>query len=274
MLQAEIDSVMHGAPVLGSSGDPSLDLYISSAEHTYQGVQEEIRQRLPLFKKRPSDQIGQLDLQGVLKECLGFINLGKAQTDRFMAAAVAHITGKRQQAEGAFKVVTSRMRPESLSDEALALKIHSLELLFNSISPSKLISRIETEISNGDQLTKFILRDGASGWIKYYLQSRGIDMQEYYAMIGRTAGIIETDLQKACEDLARLPAREEQVAGSQQSLNKLWTNLTSEVVNALPSQKMAANSFDDLPDDKPLTVGDIRRMNASRTGGGFFNQHL
>lgn len=49
MLQSEIDATMHPMPVLGTSGDPSLDLYLSSAESQFKKAQEEVNQRRPVF---------------------------------------------------------------------------------------------------------------------------------------------------------------------------------------------------------------------------------
>ena len=97
----EIHEVMNQIPVMGSTGDPSLDLYISSSEQIYLKTQEEVRQRLPLLKRHPSDLVGQLDTESVFKECMQLINSGKGQADGFMAAAGGQLQQTRNRAQQA-----------------------------------------------------------------------------------------------------------------------------------------------------------------------------
>jgi hypothetical protein len=271
MLQAEIDSVMHGTPVLGSSGDESLDLFLSSAEQTYQGVQEEIKQRLPLFKQRPSDQIGQADLQEIFKECIGLINSGKGQSARFMAAAEGDVTQKRRVAERAFATATATLKPNGISDEDLSLRVHSLELMFDSLNANKIPQKIEDELRSGDGLTKFCLRD-ATGWFSYYLESRSVDKSLWYVAIKNTCAIWETDLVNACDALMITPAQEEQIAEMKKSLSKAWSDLAVSIVNALPSRQQLQANAQAVEDARPMTVGDFKRMYPKMSG--FFNQNL
>ena len=253
--QEELDATLHPMPVLGSSGDQSLDLYISSAEQTYISCQTEIRQRKPLFRKG-------LDAQEMYSECASLISSAKGKSDKFIQAAQDEVARKIARVDSDFAYATSKLKPQA-TDEAIALRCHGLEIALDSLSTNKIIPWIETEMRNGDQLTRYILRDGSSGWIKYYLQSRNINMQEYYAVIGRTAGILETDLQRACEDLAKLPGWLEQISEMQQSLKNLWGDLTLELLS-YPPKPLSVNSLESLPDDHVITLGDLRKYG---TGG-------
>jgi len=255
----EIHEVMNQTPVMGSTGDPSLDLYISSGEQVYLKTQEEIRQRLPLFKRRPSDLVGQLDLEGVFKECMQLINSGKAQADSFMAAADAQVHQTRNRAQHAFATASSKLKPEGTTDEGLSLRCHSLELMFDSLTAAKIPVKIEEELRSGDALTKFILRENQA-WFGYYLDARKIDRTLWYQAIKNTCELWETDLQRACDALIAISAQEERVAEAKKSLTKVWGELTTTLLAALPSnRRMTANSLDDLPDDHLITAADLRK---------------
>jgi len=257
----EIHEVMNQTPVLGSTGDPSLDLYISSAEQTYLKTQEEIRQRLPLLKRHPSDLVGQLDTESVFKECMQLINSGKDQADRFMAAADGQIRQAKNRAQQAFATASLELKSENITAEALSLRCHSLEMLFDSLPTNKILARIEQELRTADALTKFILREPA-GWLSYYLESRKIDKTLWYAAIKNSCQLWETALLAACDALVAIPAKEERVAEARKSLTNVWTDLTNSVLAALPS-KMSGNSLDDLPDDHIITVADLRKYATS-----------
>jgi len=259
----EIHEVMNQTPVMGSTGDPSLDLYISSAEHIYLKTQEEVRQRLPLFKRHPSDQVAQLDLESVFKECIQLINSGKAQADRFMAAADGQLQQTRNRAQQAFVTASSKLKPEGTTDEALSLRCHGLELLFDSLPTNKIPVKIEEELRSGDSLTRFILREPA-GWFSCYVESRKIGKSLWYVAIKNTAQLWETDLLRACDALASFPQQENQVAAAQKSLTNVWFDLTNSVLAALPSNRqMTANSLDDLPDSHVITAGDLKKYATS-----------
>jgi hypothetical protein len=262
MLQSEIESVMNPAPILGSTGDVNLDLYLSSAEGQFKTAQEEVNQRRPVFTNNNGED--------VIRECLQICAAAKGRCDSFLGMAQDDIAQKQTRAAQAFSYQTAKLKPSGISDEAVSLRTHGLELLLDSLVVSKILDRLDAEMRSGDALTRYLIRDGATGWIRYYLESRNLNLQEYYALIGRTSGVLETDLQKACDDLQQIPVWEERVASAVVTLKNSWDRL---ILGILPSRApLQANSLADAPDSRPLTVGDIRRMYPKMPG--FFNQNL
>lgn len=255
--QDQLDAVLRPSPILGSTGSADLDLFISSAEQTFLHCQTEVRQRKPLFRKG-------LDVTELMSECNSLIVAGKFQSDRFMAMAEAELNQKEARARNALAGAIADLKPANILDEQVEARIQSLTLLFDSLDVKKLLPRIEEELE-GDSVSRYVCRDGMTGWIRYYLESRNINLQDYYAMLGKTAGVLENGLQKAVEDMKPLQGWEFQVNEMSASLKSAWDGLVLEVVDYSPTTKLNVNSSD-LEDSHIITMADLKKF---ATSGAF-----
>jgi hypothetical protein len=258
----EIDQVMNPKSLLmGATGSGQLDVMMSSAEQAYQRARQECAQVKPLFR---GDTV-----QAAVQQCMAIISGEQNIAKQFLANAEAYLNQRKARAEKTLK--DAQVRPD-ISDELIVSRIHTLETLFDSLNKKDLLPRIEKELREGDPLSVYLLRNGED-WIRMYLESRIVLFTDLGNAILHTAGIVEDGLKKACTEYLTVENLITAFGEAKSSIENSFQKLPLEVLSWVP-KSMSANALDDLPDDKPLTIGDLRRLNASRSGGGFFNQYL
>lgn len=131
---------------------------------------------------------------------------------------------------------------------------------------------LESELKTGDGLSRYLLRSPEFGI--FMAKSQGISAEKWYSLVGQNVGVLEDKLRNAAFSLAGIPRVEAALQRAkvhhEATLETMHNEIKAAIKAATDKGRMSGNSLD----SKPLTVGDIRRMNASRGGGGFFNRHL
>ena len=248
----EIHEVMNPKSLLmGPTGSSQLDLMVSSAEAAFQRARAECLQLKPLVVRGESDS---------LQQCMGLISGELSTARQFLASAEAYLHQRKQRAEGGLR--SALVRLADISDELIVGRIHTLEVLFDSLNKKDLIPRIEKELREGDSLGVYLLR-GGEGWLRLYLESRQIPYRDLVEAISNTASITEPALQSACSEYLTVENLITTFGEARNSIENSFQKLPIEVMVWIPKKPISGNSLDDLPDSHVITAGDLRKFATS-----------
>lgn len=269
MFDSEVHEAMHPAPLLGTSGDETVDLFLSSAEQAYGRARAGALQLKPLILQ--GSEGGDIFLQAI------GLGVGEQRTARgFIASASQYLENRKHRARKMFSDATPRPANLAQSNELLVARIHILETLFDGMNNKNLLPRIEKEMEEGDTLSKYLCR-GGEGWLPLYLETRKVSELDWIYAVRAHAGILEGDLIKSCDEMLTLPPLITRFEETQKSIESAFQSLALEILGWTPkSQPFQTNSLADLPDSCPVTAGQMRAEIRKLTQGrsGFFNDHL
>jgi hypothetical protein len=252
----EINQVVNPkSHLMGPTGSNQLDVMMSAAEQAYQRAKFQCGQIKPLFRGD--------SLQHAIEQCMAIISSELGLARRFLASAEGYLKARKQRAQKDLR--DNQIRPQNISDELIVSRIHSLEVLFDSMNKKDLLGRIELELKEGDDVSKYILR-GGENWLPLYLESRQIPYPQLVNAILNTASVIETTLQNACSEYLTVENLLIAFEDANASIESSFQQLPLEVLSWAPKQQMSGNSLEDLPDDQVLTAGDLKRF---ATSGAF-----
>jgi hypothetical protein len=247
----EISKVMNPIPAvtMGGTGDGQLDFWLAAGEERYRAAQQQCNQLKPIVKQEPENGI---------QQCGSILARQQAAARQFFASAESYLADRKTRAQKHFASATPKAEA---TPEQIDMRVRSLQTLFDALNQNKIIAKIEKELWEGDTLTKYVLRDYEL-WVRYYLESRKIDLADWYLVIQKTAGILESDLQAACQELLVLPQLFQGLEDTQGAVERSFTALGVEVIS-WPKPKMAANSLEDLPDSHVITAGDLKKYGSA-----------
>jgi len=255
----EIHNVMNPKSLLmGPTGSSQLDLMVSSAEAAFQRARAECLQLKPLVVRDENDSP---------QECMDLISGELLTARQFLASADTYLHQRKQRAEEGLE--SAQVQLVTISDgcqnfaELIVCRIHTLEVLFDSLNKKDLIPRIEKELREGDSLSVYLLR-GCEGWLRLYLESRQIPYRDLVEVISNTTSITEPALHSACSEYLTVENLLIAFGEARNSIENSFQKLPIEVLSWVPKKTISGNSLDDLPDSHVITAGDLRKF---ATGG-------
>lgn len=167
--QAIINKVLFAIPESGSTGDKWLDFWITSAENALRRARERFEEIRPMLKNVGPEAFADafnLYIPAFAKE---------AQT--FFMSAVEELDQRKEYARNRCRELV--IPPKESTPERIALCVHTLETLLDSLSSGSILARIQQELADvntatrlhHDPLTQYVLRAGDL-WISKYLESK------------------------------------------------------------------------------------------------------
>jgi hypothetical protein len=266
MFDSEVHSVMNPSPKLaGPTGSDSLDLMLSSAESSYERARKRALEIKPLIEQGEKD--GDFFMQAI-----GLASGEQKNANGFLQSATQYLEGRQARAKKTF--ADNNPRPKNVSSDLIVARMHTLEILLDSLKSKDIMLRLQTELKEGDEVSRYILR-GGERWIGAYLESRQLKELDLIYYIRQNAGILESDLMKACDELLTLPPLFEKLQSTKKAIENGFLDLAIKIMDWTKPAPFHTNSA--LADSAPVTMGtlrqEIRKLNQSR-GSGFFNQNL
>ncbi len=193
-IETEIEQHLHPKPKSGSLGNERLDFCISFAENQLAAARQEIEGTEPR-SPNTADKANAVETMRQYKRRADYqVNNQLATVDQSIELTTA--SGERG-------FTSYNPRPQNISDEVLGRRWDSFKMLFDSLVPSVVILRIKEELDKaclpygGDELSKFLLRDG-EGLVRMYLESRKASLDAYFEAVRDTAQVYESDLIEGC----------------------------------------------------------------------------
>lgn len=253
--------------VAGPTGSPDLDLFLAASEQALMRARKQATQLKPLIEQ--GEQNGDF-----LRQALTLASGEQTNANSFFASAAQGLENRQSRAKRTLE--NNNPKPNTPSS-LIVQRCHSLELIFDSLKSTAILERINQELKNADETSRYILRGGEK-WIAAYLESRQLKELDLIFYIRQNAGILETDLVKACDELLTLQPQFAKLEETKKAIDGAFFDLAMEIAGWQAKRRpFQANSLADLPDSCPVTAGqmraEIRKLTQSR-GSGFFNQNL
>lgn len=252
------------APIIaGQTGSSELDLYLAASEAALQRAIRQADQLKPLISQGEND---------FFTQALGLASGEQRNATSFLQSATQYLEGRQSRARRTFE--ENNPRPANVPIELIIQRIHTLELLFDSMKSKDVLPRIEKELVDSDPLNTYILKNGEK-WAFAYLESRQLITLDLIFAIRAHAGILESDLTKACDELLTLPPLFEKIAKTKAAIEGGFWDLCMKIVDWKKPAPFQTNSLADMPDNAPITAGQMREeIRKLRHGTGFFNDRI
>ena len=265
MLQSEIDSVMHPSPMIaGQTGSSELDLMLSASEQALARARKQALEIKPLIEQGEADG-------DFFRQALTLASGEQNHANGFLQSATQVLESRQSRAKRDFD--RSNPRPATVAPELIVQRIQTLQILFDSLKSKDILSRLDLELKNADETARYILR-GGERWLPAYLESRQLKELDMIYYVRQNAGILESDLTKACDELLTLPTMFAALAETQKAIESAFQGLALEILGWTPKPRpFQANS---LADSDLVTVGTLRQeiRKLIESQGGFFNPRM
>jgi len=196
-IEKEIQEALHAKPATGSLGDERLDFFVRQSENFISEARAEIERIEP---KGPYDADKSIAYEGIKQ----VIQRATWQVQAQLGSIDESVKLTGELGERLFR--SNNSRPQNISDEVIGRRWASFKSLLDSLAGGAIIQRIREELQKvsqpygGDELSKFLLRDGEN-LIRIYLESRKVSLDPYYEAVRATSQIYETDIIEGCNTL-------------------------------------------------------------------------
>ena len=263
----EVHEAINGAfplpMVAGPTGSPDLDLFLAASEQALMRARKQATQLKPLIEQ--GEQNGDF-----LRQALTLASGEQTNANSFFASAAQGLENRQSRAK---RTLENNNPKPNTPPSLIVQRCHSLELIFDSLKSTAILERINQELKNADETSRYILRGGEK-WIAAYLESRQLKELDLIFYIRQNAGILETDLVKACDELLTLQPQFAKLEETKKAIDGAFFDLAMEIAGWLPKPRpFQTNSLADMPDNAPVTAltlrQEMRRLMESQ--GKFYN---
>ncbi len=263
-----IDTGFPAPMIAGNTGSSELDLMLSASEQALARARKQALGLRPLIEQGEANG-------DFLRQGLSLASGEQRNANSFLASAAQALESRQSRAR---KTLEANNPSPHVEAALIVQRCHSLEILFDSLKSKDIMQRIDLEMKNADETTRYILR-GGERWIGAYLESRQLKELDLIFYIRQNAGILETDLVKACDELLTLPPQFAKLEDTKNAIEGAFFDLAMQIAGwQAKRQPFQANSaLDGMPDNHVLTAGEFRSAirELARSGKpGFFNKNL